>query len=61
MQRLKRIGLPVADGCFTIIPLTAVAMILTSGREHPYDFPLWVLPILWIFATMHLWFLGTCC
>ena len=57
MQRLKRIGLPLAVGCFTIIPLTAVAMALTSGREHPYDFPFWVLPILWIFATMHLWFL----
>ncbi len=47
----------MAVGCFTIVPLTAVAMALTSGREHPYDFPFWVLPILWIFATMHLWFL----
>ncbi|MYC36267.1 MAG: acyltransferase family protein, partial [Chloroflexi bacterium] len=57
MHRLKRIGLPLAVGCFTIVPLTAVAMALTSGREHPYDFPFWVLPILWVFATMHLWFL----
>lgn len=57
MQRLKRIGLPLAVGCFTIIPLTALAMALTSGREHPYDFPFWALPFIWMFATMHLWFL----
>jgi len=57
MQRLKRLGLPLAVGCFTIIPLTALAMALTSGREHPYDFPFWALPFIWLFATMHLWFL----
>ena len=57
MQRLKRIGLPLAVGCFTIIPLTALAMALTSGREYPYDFPFWALPFIWMFATMHLWFL----
>ena len=57
MQRLKRLGLPLAVGCFTIIPLTALAMALTSGREYPYDFPLWALPLIWLFATMHLWFL----
>jgi peptidoglycan/LPS O-acetylase OafA/YrhL len=57
MQRLKRLGIPLAVGCFTIVPLTALAMALTSGRQPPYDFPFWVLPILWIFATMHLWFL----
>ena len=32
-------------------------MALTSGREHPYDFPFWALPLIWLFATMHLWFL----
>jgi peptidoglycan/LPS O-acetylase OafA/YrhL len=57
MQRLKRVGLPLAVGCVTIIPLTAVLMALTSGRESPYDFPFLVLPVLWIFALMHLWFL----
>ena len=57
MQRLKRLGLPLAVGCFTIIPLTALAMALTSGREYPYDFPFWALPLIWLFATMHLWFL----
>ena len=56
-QRLKRVGLPLAVGCFTIIPVSALAMALTSGREPPYDFPFWALSIIWIFATMHLWFL----
>ena len=57
MQRLKRGGLPLAIGCFTLIPLSAPALALTSGREHPYDFPLWLLAVFGLIVPLHLWFL----
>ena len=57
-QRLKRIGIPFLVACFTIIPISVWLLQLLSGGEEPYNFPLWVLPIVWLFGTLgHLWFL----
>ena len=57
MHRLKRLGVPFFFGCVIIIPLTGLAMALTSGRQEPFDFPFWILPFFSIWALMHLWFL----
>ena len=58
LQRLKRVGLPFIVACFTILPLSVGLMSWMSGGVEPYNFPLWVLPLIWLFGTLgHLWFL----
>lgn len=57
MHRLKRVGVPFFFGCVIIVPLTGLAMALTSGRQAPYDFPFRFLPFFSLRALMHLWFL----
>ena len=56
-QRLRRVGIPLAVGCFTVIPLSIWILAYASGFQEPYDFPLWVLPFIWLFGLAHLWFL----
>ena len=57
MQRLKRVGIPLAVGCFTVVPLSIWLLAAAGSYQEPYDFPLWVLPLLWLFNLGHLWFL----
>lgn len=58
MQRIKRVGLPFIVACFTILPLSVGIMAIISGGVEPYNFPLWVLPLVWLFGMLgHLWFL----
>lgn len=58
LQRLKRVGFPFLVACFTVIPLSVGLMMVISGGVEPYNFPLWVLPFVWLFGTLgHLWFL----
>ena len=56
-QRLRRVGIPLAVGCFTVVPLSVWILAYVSGFREPYDFPLWTLPLLWLFGLAHLWFL----
>ena len=58
VHRLRRIGIPFIAGCFTIIPLCVWLLAHAAGYKAPYDFPLWALPLIWLFGTLaHLWFL----
>ena len=57
MHRLQRIGIPFVVGCFTIIPLCVWLLAFAGGFQEPYDFPLWALPLVWMFSLAHLWFL----
>ena len=56
-QRLRRVGIPLAVGCFTVIPLSIWILAYASGFQEPYNFPLWLLPLVWLFGLAHLWFL----
>lgn len=57
-QRLMRVGIPFIASCFTVIPISVWLLAAISGGAEPYDFPLWVLPLIWLFGTLgHLWFL----
>ena len=65
-QRLQRVGLPLAVGCVTIIPLTAWVWIVTSdydlARDFPAETPVIVMAaFVWLFTWLesfhHLWFL----
>lgn len=58
MHRLRRIGIPLIAGCLTIIPLCIWLLAHSAGYKAPYDFPLWVFPLIGVFGTLgHLWFL----
>ena len=39
-QRLRRVGIPLAVGCFTVVPLSVWILAYVSGFREPYDFPL---------------------
>ena len=65
-QRLQRVGLPLAVGCVTIVPLTAWVWIVTSdydlARDFPAETPVIVMAaFVWLFTWLesfhHLWFL----
>ena len=56
-QRLKRVGIPLAVSCVTVLPASIWVMSLAAGGKEPYDFPLWVLPFVWTQNIGHLWFL----
>ena len=57
MQRLERVGIPLVVACFTILPFTIWLLAAAGGYQEPYDFPIWALPLLWVFSLGHLWFL----
>ena len=57
LQRLRRIGIPFIIACFTILPLSVWLLATASGYREPYNFPVWALPLLWLFSLGHLWFL----
>ena len=56
-QRLKRVGIPLAVACFTVLPLSIWLLAAAGGYREPYDFPLWTLSLAWLFSLGHLWFL----
>ena len=53
MQRLRRIGIPLAGACLTVLPLFLVFWIIVTGDE----IPLWAFPLVWLRDFAHLWFL----
>lgn len=58
VQRLQRIGIPLAAGCVTIMPLIVIIVItFDPARVEAEGFPLWILPLIGLFDMGHLWFL----
>ncbi len=53
--RLKRVGVPFAVSCVTILPATV--WLLTQGSLNQRDIPLAAFPFMWLFSLAHLWFL----
>ena len=54
MQRLKRIGLPLAVGAFTVIPITTWVF---DWAFDVNEFSVTWWPFIWLFTLSHLWFL----
>ena len=54
IQRLKRIGLPLAIGAFTVIPVTTFVFLWAFDVEE-FSFFWW--PFIWLSTLSHLWFL----
>ncbi len=57
IQRLKRIGIPFIVACLTVLPLSVGLLAVIADRRDPYDFSLWLLPLVWFESLAHLWFL----
>ena len=65
-QRLQRVGLPLAVGCVTIVPLSTWVWILVTDYNLAKDFPAetpvavmaaWIWLLSWLDTFHHLWFL----
>ncbi len=56
-QRLQRIGIPFLAACITILPISVGLLAIIADRADPYDFSLWLLPLVWLAHLGHLWFL----
>lgn len=56
-HRLRRVGIPFAVACLTVLPLSIWLLVLAADHRPPYDFPLWALPLAWVSSLAHLWFL----
>ena len=56
-QRLRRIGIPLVAACLTVLPLSVWMLAVAAGHQEPYDFPVWSLPLVWVYNLAHLWFL----
>ena len=56
-QRLQRIGIPLVAACLTILPLSIWLLAVAADHQAPYDFPVWTLPLAWVYNLGHLWFL----
>ena len=56
-HRLRRIALPLAIGCLTVIPATTYAFIWSFAPEDLSLEALWWLPFIWLTTFDHLWFL----
>ena len=54
IQRLKRIGLPLAIGAFTVIPITTWVFDWAFDADE-FSFSWW--PFIWLETLSHLWFL----
>ena len=56
-QRLQRVGFPFVAACLIVLPASVGMLSLAAGRQEPYDFPIWALPLIWVETLGHLWFL----
>ena len=57
MHRLKRVGLPLLIGVFTIVPLQSLWWIFTHEREVDFAGVVWTVLLGWSWSLHHLWFL----
>lgn len=56
-HRLRRVGLPLLIGAFTIVPIHVLWIVLFKGEEFNLLTPIWVFAFGWIYGLQHLWFL----
>ena len=56
-HRIKRVGLPLLIGAFTIIPLQSWWWITTSGEELTLWALVYLIPLAWLYDLQLLWFL----
>ena len=56
-HRLRRVGLPLLIGAFTIIPIQIAWYIVLKGEEFTFGTGIWILALGWITGLQHLWFL----
>ena len=56
-QRLKRIGLPLAIGAFTVIPVTTTVFIWAFDALEEVEYSIFWWPFIWLSTLSHLWFL----
>ncbi len=56
-HRLKRVGLPLLIGAFTIVPIHIWWFLVLKGEEVNVVTPIWVFALGWITGLQHLWFL----
>ena len=56
-QRIKRVGLPLLIGAFTIIPVQSWWWLTTSGEDLTLSSLIFLIPFSWFFDLHHLWFL----
>ncbi len=57
MQRLKRVGLPLVVGAFTVIPITTIAFLWAFDVFEEVEFSIFWWPFIWLGTLNHLWFL----
>ncbi len=57
MQRLKRIGLPLAIGAFTVVPVTTIVFLWAFDALEEVGFSIFWWPFIWLSTFSHLWFL----
>ena len=56
-HRLKRVGIPLVIGAFTIVPIQIYWWILATESEIHLAEALWIVPFGWLGGLHHLWFL----
>ncbi len=56
-HRLRRVGLPLLIGAFTIVPVHVLWIVLFKGDEINLLTLIWVFGLGWIYGLQHLWFL----
>ena len=56
-HRIRRVGLPLLIGAFTIVPIHVLWIVLFKGEEINLLTPIWVFAFGWIYGLQHLWFL----
>ncbi len=56
-HRLKRVGLPLLIGAFTIVPVHVLWIVLFKGEEINLLTPIWIFAFGWLYGLQHLWFL----
>ena len=57
MHRLKRVGIPLLIGAFTIVPLQSLWWIFTHDGDVDFGTIVWTLLLGWRWSLHHLWFL----
>ena len=57
MHRLKRVGIPLLIGAFTIVPLQIYWWLLAHEKGLTLSEAIWVIPFGWLGGLHHLWFL----
>lgn len=56
-HRMKRVGLPLLIGLFTIVPIQSLWWIFTHNSDVDAGTVLWTIVLSWLWSLHHLWFL----